>query len=118
MKNVEQILRAARQLRIDVNRLKFKPPVSYVYNPLDYAWPVFEAYCRRFAGGKKRVVFLGMNPGPWGMAQTGIPFGEIASVRDWLEVDGAIEKPEREHPKRPIEGLACGRSFRDTGLFL
>ena len=35
----------------------------------------------------KRVVFLGMNPGPFGMAQVGVPFGEVAAVRDWLRID-------------------------------
>ncbi len=70
-----------------------------------------EAYLRRAApraaGG---VVFLGMNPGPWGMAQTGVPFGEVASVRDWMGLDAEVQRPDPEHPKRPIEGLACGRS--------
>jgi single-strand selective monofunctional uracil DNA glycosylase len=44
------------------------------------------------------------------MAQTGVPFGEVAAVRDWLALDARIERPDREHPKRPVEGLACARS--------
>jgi single-strand selective monofunctional uracil DNA glycosylase len=44
------------------------------------------------------------------MAQTGVPFGEIDHVRDWLGVEGEVEKPKGEHPKRPIEGFACTRS--------
>ena len=59
---------------------------------------------------KKKVVFLGMNPGPFGMAQSGVPFGEIAIVRDWLGINAPIGKPDCEHPKRPIVGLACTRS--------
>jgi single-strand selective monofunctional uracil DNA glycosylase len=55
-------------------------------------------------------VFLGMNPGPFGMAQTGVPFGEVAAARDWLGINAPIGKPAREHPKRPIDGLACTRS--------
>jgi len=51
-----------------------------------------------------------MNPGPWGMAQTGVPFGEIGLVRDWLGIVGAVGKPPEEHPKRPIEGFECSRS--------
>ena len=105
------IVDAARQLHRDVAGLHFGEPVTHVYDPLAYAWEMHEAYLRRAAprapGG---VVFLGMNPGPWGMAQTGVPFGEVATVRDWMRLDGAVEKPEHEHPKRPIEGLACGRS--------
>ncbi|HEX6201264.1 MAG TPA: uracil-DNA glycosylase family protein, partial [Thermoanaerobaculia bacterium] len=50
------------------------------------------------------------NPGPWGMSQTGVPFGEIAAVREWMGIDGRVERPEPEHPKRPIEGFACSRS--------
>ncbi|MBU6174705.1 MAG: single-stranded DNA-binding protein, partial [Planctomycetes bacterium] len=53
---------------------------------------------------------LGMNPGPFGMAQTGVPFGEIAAVRDWLEIEEKVAKPPKEHPKRPIEGFACKKS--------
>ena len=51
-----------------------------------------------------------MNPGPWGMAQTGVPFGEVAAVRDWLGIEATVDKPEQEHPKRPIEGFACQKS--------
>jgi single-strand selective monofunctional uracil DNA glycosylase len=102
---------AARRLRHDVESLRFGLPVTHVYDPLAYAGSMHEAYLRRAAprapGG---VVFLGMNPGPWGMAQTGVPFGEVAAVRDWMGLDGEVAKPEPEHPKRPVEGLACGRS--------
>ncbi|MGY8650523.1 MAG: uracil-DNA glycosylase family protein, partial [Verrucomicrobiia bacterium] len=81
-----------------------------VYNPLNYAWPAHEQYLRLAAANKKNVVFLGMNPGPFGMAQTGVPFGEVAAARDWLGINAPIGKPVREHPKRPIDGLACTRS--------
>ncbi|MEM6506380.1 MAG: uracil-DNA glycosylase family protein [Planctomycetota bacterium] len=64
----------------------------------------------RVGGRKLSVLFLGMNPGPWGMAQTGIPFGEVAAVRDYLQLTAKIKKPRHEHPKRPVEGLACQRS--------
>ena len=90
--------------------LKFRPPVAYVYNPLAYAWAAHELYLRRFAGAPKRVVFLGMNPGPFGMAQTGVPFGDVAMVRDFLGVSGVVTKPAREHPKRVITGFQCPRS--------
>ena len=51
-----------------------------------------------------------MNPGPFGMAQTGVPFGEIAAVRDWLKIERPVGRPEREHPKRPVSGFDCARS--------
>ena len=69
-----------------------------------------EQWLRRFGSGPKRVLFLGMNPGPFGMAQTGVPFGEVTAVRDWLGLNAPVGKPAREHPKRPVQGLACPRS--------
>jgi len=84
--------------------------VTHVYNPLLYARRSHDRYIERFGSEKKRVVFLGMNPGPFGMAQTGIPFGEIAAVRDWMGIEEAVDKPALEHPKRPVQGFACTRS--------
>jgi single-strand selective monofunctional uracil DNA glycosylase len=101
---------AARALSRAVADLRFGPPVAFIYHPLDYAWPAHAEWLRRFGGGRKRVVFLGMNPGPFGMAQTGVPFGEVAAVRDWLGITASVGRPESEHPKRPVEGFACPRS--------
>ena len=106
----KKIAAAARKLSAACNALRFSEPVTHVYNPLEYAWAAHEQYISRAASGKKKVVFLGMNPGPFGMAQTGVPFGEIAAVRDWIGIDAPIGKPAKEHPKRPVEGLACTRS--------
>jgi len=92
-----------------VSNLHFDPPVEYVYNPLSYAWDNHRLYLEKFGMGPKRVIFLGMNPGPFGMAQTGIPFGDIPTVRDWLRLDAHIGRPEICHPKRPIDGLECTR---------
>ena len=116
-----ELVRAARQLRSAVSDLKFSAPVACVYNPLNYAWPAHATYLRRFGNSRKRVVFLGMNPGPFGMTQTGVPFGEVAAVRDWLGINARSGKPAQEHPRRPIEGFACRRSevsgLRLWGLF-
>jgi single-strand selective monofunctional uracil DNA glycosylase len=105
-----EILDIARQLAEQLRPLTFRVPVSHVYNPLEYAWPSHAAYLRRYGAAPKEVVFLGMNPGPWGMAQTGVPFGEVAAVRDWLGIDAPVGRPAREHPARPGTGLACRRS--------
>lgn len=101
---------AARDLSQTLAGLSFAAPVSHVYNPLDYAWAVHTAYLARYAAGPRRVVFLGMNPGPFGMVQTGVPFGEIGLVRDWLGLEGPVAPPAVENPKRPVEGFACTRS--------
>ena len=84
--------------------------MTHVYNPLDYAWPTHPQYLELYGQGTKEMLLLGMNPGPWGMAQTGVPFGEVAAVRDWLGISGEIGRPDDEHPKRQVVGLACTRS--------
>lgn len=104
------LIAAARSLSMQVGRLKFPSPIAYIYNPLDYAWAAHELYLQKYGGGRKRVVFLGMNPGPFGMTQTGVPFGEVAAVRDWLKIQTAIRRPANEHPKRPVQGFDCPRS--------
>ena len=106
----EQLIQAAKRLGTRAGKLRFGPPVTHVYNPLLYAWKAHEAYLRKFGSGPKRVVFLGMNPGPFGMVQTGVPFGEIAAVRDWLGIRERVGKPELEHPRRPVTGFECSRS--------
>ena len=108
--SASDLIRAALALRSELAGLKFAAPVAHVYQPLDYAWPVHQAYLERFGGGPKRVVFLGMNPGPFGMMQVGVPFGEVAAVRDWMQLTGEGTPPAQIHPKRPIEGFACQRS--------
>ena len=90
--------------------LHFGAPVTHVYNPLEYARRPHAAYVERYARAPVRVLYFGMNPGPFGMAQTGVPFGEVAHVRDWLGIEAPVTKPAREHPKRPVDGFACRRS--------
>ena len=99
-----------KKLSRAIGKLKFSEPVTHVYNPLQYAWPAHEQYIRMMNPKGTKVLFLGMNPGPWGMVQTGVPFGQIAAVSDWLKIDAPIAKPNQEHPKRPVQGLACQRN--------
>ncbi len=105
-----QLIAAAQELSAHIGRLRFAAPITHIYNPLEYAWAAHEQYLRQFGGGPKRVLFLGMNPGPFGMAQTGVPFGEVAAVRDWLKISAAVGQPTKEHPKRPVTGFDCTRS--------
>lgn len=106
----EPLIAAARALSCAVGRLSFAPPVSHLYNPLEYAWAPHEIYLRRFGATPKKIIFIGMNPGPFGMVQCGIPFGEIAAARDWMGIEAPVDQPVIENPKRPIEGFACARS--------
>jgi single-strand selective monofunctional uracil DNA glycosylase len=105
-----ELWRAAQTLAGKVDALPFGAPVTHVYNPLRYAAAAHREYLRRYAASKKRIVLLGMNPGPYGMAQTGVPFGEVSLVRDWLGIRTPVGRPEHEHAKRPIEGFECTRS--------
>jgi single-strand selective monofunctional uracil DNA glycosylase len=99
----------ALQLREDLRRIPFTPPVSHVYDPLDYAWAAHSQYLQRYGGGQREIVLVGMNPGPWGMAQTGVPFGDVEWVRDWLGIAAPVAEPSSLHPKRPVQGFACKR---------
>src|SRR5512134_2535493 len=94
------MLDAARQLSSDLARLRFPAPVAHVYDPLQYAWAPYEQYITRYGRPPKRVVLLGMNPGPFGMMQTGVPFGEVAAVRDWMHIQAPVHKPRDEHGRR------------------
>ena len=103
-------LTIARSLARSCSRLRFGPPVAFVYNPLLYAGAAHRQYLERYCRKGAQVLLVGMNPGPWGMVQTGVPFGEVSMVRDWLGISTGVQKPGIEHPKRPIDGFDCGRS--------
>ncbi len=104
------LLKIHEELRDEVDALRFSAPVAFVYDPLDYAWPVARAYLERYGSGPKEVLFLGMNPGPFGMAQTGVPFGQIDAVKRYLALEGKVGQPKTMHPKKPVLGLECARS--------
>jgi single-strand selective monofunctional uracil DNA glycosylase len=105
-----RVVDIAKRLRDRVEALRFGPPVAHVYDPLVYAWTPHEAYLRRWMSGPREVLLVGMNPGPFGMAQTGVPFGDVSMVRDWLGITGPVGRPPREHEKRPVTGFLCPRS--------
>ncbi len=90
--------------------LTFSTPVTHVYNPLEYARKPLDLYLEKFGQLNADIILLGMNPGPWGMVQTGVPFGEIPAVRDWMGITAPVSKPQSEHPKRPVEGFDCLKS--------
>ena len=110
MTTAAALVDAAHRLSHAVDRLRFAAPVTHVLNPLDYAWDVHRRYLERYGDGRRRVLFVGMNPGPFGMAQTGVPFGEVAAVRDWLALAGPVGQPRRPHPQRPVMGFDCPRA--------
>ncbi len=104
------LVQVSRSLSRVVSKLRFAEPVTHVYNPLEYARRPHELYLERYGAGPKEVVLVGMNPGPFGMAQTGVPFGDVALVRDWMGIEASVGHPKSEHPKRPVLGFECARS--------
>ena len=117
----EALLAAAEELATAGEAAAFGPRVACVYNPLRYAGAAHRRYITAYARDGIRAVFLGMNPGPFGMVQTGIPFGDVRTVTDWLGIAGGVEPPPRQHPARPVLGFACTRrevsGSRLWGLF-
>ena len=98
-----------RALIAPLGNLRFPASVACVYHPLEYAWDVHRSYLERFGRGHKEALLVGMNPGPFGMVQTGVPFGEVEAVRSWLGLRGEIRRPVHEHPQRPVLGFSCTR---------
>lgn len=116
-----EFLQIELELNAHLKRLAFGMPVRYIYNPVEYAWNTHSSFVEKYCHGGQTILFLGMNPGPFGMAQTGVPFGEVNTVRDWFGITGEVGHPADEHPKRCITGFACTKSevsgARFWGLF-
>jgi single-strand selective monofunctional uracil DNA glycosylase len=106
----DSMRRITDDLVAGLSALTFGPGVTCVYNPLAYARAGWDAYLARAGEAKGRVLLLGMNPGPFGMAQIGVPFGDPKIVRDWLGIDGQFAPPAKSHPRRPILGFASPRT--------
>ena len=97
-------------LTADLQPLHFRPPVTHVYNPLKYAAASHSQYLRNYGKPPVEIILVGMNPGPWGMAQTGVPFGEVEAVKHWMGIDADVGTPDNIHPKRPVDGFLCKKS--------
>ena len=107
---VERMIEASSKLRDDVEKfadsLVKEGSVDAVYNPLAYAWEPHRAYLELASGGGAKTLLLGMNPGPHGMGQMGIPFAATSVVRELLKITNLeVGQPRKPHPKRPISGL-------------
>ena len=107
---VYELIAAASRLRDGsqsiASRMVSEGVADLVYNPLNYAWDVHEEFIRRTGGNGAKCILLGMNPGPHGMGQMGIPFAATSVVRDLIGITGiSVAKPEVIHPRRPVNGL-------------
>ena len=56
----------------ELEAIEFVKHIAFVYNPIAYARKVHINYMAKYLNGPKKVVFIGMNPGPNGMVQTGV----------------------------------------------
>jgi single-strand selective monofunctional uracil DNA glycosylase len=106
----EALIEEIKLLNRKLKKIKFPDTAAFVYNPLDYAITPMELYFRNYANTPKQTLFLGMNPGPFGMMQTGVPFGEVSIVKNWLKLEAPVKSPKHQHPKRPIQGFSCTKS--------
>ncbi len=89
-----------------------------VYNVFEYAWQGWEAYIHKCAKLSAKIMLLGINPGPHGMLQTGIPFGSISAVRNYIGIhDADIKQPTVLHKNRPVDGMKYTKE-EQSGLLL
>lgn len=86
------------------DKLKSLSYPYFTYHVFDYAYDPFWEYICRYGKNEKKNIFLGINPGPFGMMQNGIPFGAMSIVKDWLSIKAPIKTPQIQHPMRVIKG--------------
>ena len=109
--SVESLIDAAASLRDDADEIALEMieegSAECIYNPLRYAWEVHVEYLRIAGGLGAKTILMGMNPGPHGMGQMGIPFAATTVVRDILGIRGIeVQQPTDPHPSRPVNGLS------------
>lgn len=113
----KQLILITKELTTVLKQFTFPKPIQYCYNPTEYALEPYKTYINLYCTNPKDIIFVGMNPGPFGMCQTGVPFGEVTHVRDWMKINQDVGKPEIECPARPIQGFFCTKT-EQSGLKL
>lgn len=130
----KNLIAITAELRDKLDRLP-EPAGVEVYNPLSYAWQLHQRYLRRFVtqgpqteppfevGGmgpsvstqQRRVLFIGMNPGPFGMMQTGCPFGDKVSARQLGGLPG-VPLSDRHTESLDLSKLTTLKARRTQGF--
>lgn len=59
------------KLNVKLRKIERNSDVVYIYNPIEYAATIHCRFLRKYLSGPKKVLFIGLNPGPNGMLQTG-----------------------------------------------
>lgn len=103
----KQFLDIECDLNNELNELQFPKNITHIYNPIVYALNLHCQYIKKFLNGKKKVMLIGMNPGPNGMVQNGVPFGNTNTVKNLMKIQGQVDQPPSLNPKRPVTGLSC-----------
>ena len=129
------LIKTTCALADDLHALRRPAGVSHVYNPLRYMWPAHERFLSRHyvtdrasapdgrldfyepagTARPRQYLILGMNPGPHGMVQTGLPFGDVVNAAAMLgyrtgdQVLAPVLDGVELHPGRPVIGLVATR---------
>lgn len=64
------------ELNVSLEQLHLPSEIQCIYNPTVYARHTFEIFVQKYCNSKKDIMYFGMNPGPWGMSQTGVRISE------------------------------------------
>lgn len=67
-----QFYNIEKELNEKLKQLTSSPQTTHIYNPTEYAADLHCNYLKKYLHGEKKLLFLGMNPGPNGMMQTGV----------------------------------------------
>lgn len=71
------------RLSAELRKINFhSKDVAAVYNPIEYAADLHCDFLQKYLNGPKPVLFVGMNPGPFGMVQTAVNFIALPSTCD------------------------------------
>lgn len=72
------------QLELELIRELYSLPllshVEVIYNPIEYAFDVHKKFVHCYLNGEKKILFLGLNPGPFGMGQTGVTISTLFCI--------------------------------------
>ena len=67
-----QYLQIEQRLCQKLLPIKYGYPVTVIYSPLTYAFQTHRDFVVKYCTSERTLMFLGMNPGPYGMSQNGV----------------------------------------------
>jgi Uracil DNA glycosylase superfamily. len=90
-------------------------------NVFSYAIDPFLEYLEKAERGSVRTLYLGMNPGPYGMYRTGIPFCDFVTKREFLKITASVDETfidvDAVRGEKPDEKRREVSGMRLWGLF-